>query len=127
MIRNKAGDTLGRFFDSIQRGRKTAAQITLPAGTKSAAGHTGDFLLFEQLDGKLPGSESSRFNTWKGIKRAARQVAFKAHAVERVHDVIAAQPVLVAHLDRVGLPMLDRFEGGLLADNAGAEHRVRMN
>ena len=35
--------------------------------------------------------------------------------------------VLLAHFHRVGLAVLDRFQGGFLADDAGAEHRILMD
>src|SRR6266481_2974660 len=54
-------------------------------------------------------------------------MALEPHLIEGPHDDVAPGAVLLAHFDGIRFTMLDGLEGGLLADDAGAEHRVLMN
>ncbi len=54
-------------------------------------------------------------------------MALQAHVVECFDNKIAAQTVLFAHEQSVGFTILYRFNGRLLADDAGAEHRILVD
>ena len=49
-------------------------------------------------------------------------MTLQAEFVERFHDEVAAQPVLLAHHFHVGAAMFERLDGRFLRNDGRAEH-----
>ena len=81
----------------------------------------------QQAQGEFLRSQAGRGDLREGVEGAARQLTLQAHLVEGMDDEIAAQPVLLAHLQSVGFAVLNGFERRFLADDARAEHRVLVD
>ena len=124
---DKGGHAFGGDLELFEAGGEAAAEVALAAGAEGTAGDAGDFFLLQQADGKFLGGEAGGTDAGEGVEGAAGEVAGEAHLVEGVDDEIAADAILVAHVGGVGFAVLDGFEGGLLADDAGAEHRVLVD
>src|SRR5258705_501976 len=92
---DKPPHSLARLLDLVQPRGEAAAHETFAPRAKRAAGHASDFLLVQQAHGKLLRREAGGGDVRKRVERSARQVAEETNLVERVHDVIAPEPILL--------------------------------
>ena len=118
---------LFRLVLSTKRTDHVATNDMTQDSTQAAQEVCGLRWKIEQFHREILRGQAGFGDAGEGIEGTARQMAGEAHGVESVDDDIAAQAVLLPHMDHVGFAVDDGLEGGFLADDAGAEHRILVN
>ena len=120
-------DPFDRDLDLIERGGIAASHVAFAACAKGGAGNHGDLLFSQQPQGKFATRQTGGADFRKHVERAAGFKTFQAEFVETSHDIVAAQLIFSAHREHAVLAALKRLDGGLLAHDRRAEHRVLVN
>ena len=123
----KFGDASDRYLDLIHRCCVTAADVPLTTCTESSPRNNGDFFLLQELEGKLPATQSSPADIGEHVEGSLGVEARNTGLVEGGDDEVAAQAVLLAHPLHAAGTTLEGLDGRLQSHDGGAEHGVLVN